>query len=499
MLFGRQRKINPKQEFGLSWRVCNSMMAATALLAFCSVGLMAQGPDPWGDQGNQDRGWGSHDRPTRTFPDTTNGIFAFTDQISMASLTPAQIQFAATHYVGGQKQTTAQAALLRAYNRNFLIMHYRLGEELGYGACDANDNPTATNPLTIVDNTWVVEWPGDSVVKPDWFYQYGGYPRIYDCGDQHFLMNLDDPGWRWFWSKQVIKQLKDNDDDAVFADSYSIPNYFGNVWDVSLPVVDASFEGDWAKSMFKFNDFIRDRFAGRWKWIPNAGAWVTSRDPNIEYSNVDGVMIEGFADYGNANFLAPSDWILQMDNALSITSRDKILIAQTYASAFGGYSYERQEVLASYLLIKGNHTYLNIAASGGSDPGGSTLQWWPDYMIDLGRPIEPLPRNNDITKLWNAKWNVFERRFEKGIVMVNSTANDTGVITLPHTYYQVIGDGNSGGAVVPADPSTTGWPTRNALAYQAVTTIDLAGCNADPNMTPCAAVLLDKLPATTPQ
>jgi hypothetical protein len=40
-------------------------------------------------------------------------------------------------------------------------------------------------------------------------------------------MELDDTGWRAWWSGQLIRQLQDNEDDGVFADSYSIPNYFG--------------------------------------------------------------------------------------------------------------------------------------------------------------------------------------------------------------------------------------------------------------------------------
>lgn len=39
----------------------------------------------------------------RSFPDTTNGIFVLNDQLTTWSMSEAQFQFAATHYVGTQK------------------------------------------------------------------------------------------------------------------------------------------------------------------------------------------------------------------------------------------------------------------------------------------------------------------------------------------------------------------------------------------------------------
>jgi len=38
----------------------------------------------------------------RAFPDTTDGIHVFNDQLATWSMTEAQFQFAATHYAGSQ-------------------------------------------------------------------------------------------------------------------------------------------------------------------------------------------------------------------------------------------------------------------------------------------------------------------------------------------------------------------------------------------------------------
>ena len=398
-------------------------------------------------------------------------------------MTEAQFRFAATHYVGTQKVTTVAARHLRRYNHNFLVMHYRLGEELGYGVCDANGNPTATNPLQIIDRVFVEEWPGDSVVKDKWFYPFAGSPRVYDCGEQHYLMNINDPSWRAWYSQQVIKELKDNEDDAVFADSLSVPNYLGATnWTPNLPVIDPTFESAWSKSIHQFTNYMRGQLDGRWLWIPNVGSWVTSRDAT-DYSNVDGAMIEDFADYGNENFLATSDWVLQMNRALSLINLNKILIAQAYPAPWTNNAdaiNERLFILGSYLLVKGRHTYVNLDAQGG-DLTGLLLQWWPEYQIDLGPPTDPLPSN--IATYWNASWGVYVRHYKNGMVLVNPTNASDGIsptpITLDKTYYQVVNDGNGG--LVPADGSSPG-----QLTYQAVKGLTVC--------SDCAAILLNREP-----
>ena len=52
----------------------------------------------------------------RSFPDTTDGIFVFNDQLATWSMSEAQFQFAATHYVGTQKVLRDEARHLRQYN-----------------------------------------------------------------------------------------------------------------------------------------------------------------------------------------------------------------------------------------------------------------------------------------------------------------------------------------------------------------------------------------------
>jgi hypothetical protein len=404
-------------------------------------------------------------RVPRQFPATANGIYVFSDQLDTSAMTEAQFRFAGRHYVGSQKLLPQAARHLRRYNPNYLVLHYRLGQGLGYRALDSSCRPTG-GYLQIIDGNWVNEWPGNAVVKPEWFFTWKGRPRVFNCNFGWYLMELNDPAWRQWWSTQIIAQLTTNEDDGIFADSYSIPNY-GFTWRPSLPVVDSGFELAWAKREHAFTDYMRGRFAGRWKWIPNIGSYVTTRDPS-DYSNVDGAMVEQFAEYGCANYLALGDWQLQMNRVLPLVAADKDIIGQTYPC--GSDVNERLFDLGSYLLIKGNHTYVNLLSYGLS------AQWLPEYGIDLGLATDPLPSN--ISSYFNPSWNVYVRHYAKGFVVVNPAPAASGNFNLGGTYYEVV---PSGGGIVPPNGVAPG-----SLSYQAVQSLDVCAH--------CGAVLLVKVP-----
>lgn len=515
-----RKEMNHTHERRLPFRGSILAFVAIALVAFCSLSLLAQGlpvppgpqSGPYGPQTTITIDGAADPVPSRPpvpqqlpviapgtgriFPDTTSRIIPFSDQVgdgALTTYTPAQIQFFATHFAGDQKMTTAAADTLRSYNPDFIILHYRLGEMMGYGTCDTNGNPTANNPVGIFDVTYIPEYTTVSPLKNNYFYPYQGAPKEYACGPQHYLMNIADPGWRAVYSKAVIKEIQDNKDDAVFADTFSVPDYLGETWtpinfsfSVWLtPQPPPNLETQWSGMIHSFTNYMEARFQRRWLWIPNVGSWVTSRDIT-DYTNVDGAMIEDFADYGNARFLATSDWMLQMDRALSLVNLNKVMIMQMYPAPYGNTTYGLPERLfdtGSYLLVKGSHTYLNL------DGLGETIQWWPEYDIDLGPPIDPLPTNNDITKFYNANWGVYVRHYAHGMVLVNpKNSNSSNPITLDKTYYEVIGDvGTSADALVPAN----GIPdSGNKLVYQAV-----AGLTLNPDT---AAILLDQPPPSPP-
>ncbi len=80
----------------------------------------------------------------RPWPDTRFQIVPFADQLP-GSLTETQRWFAATYFVGTQKMLRSQIRQLRAYNPNFLCLHYQLA--VGCGPAEF-----------ISGDAWVSDW-----------------------------------------------------------------------------------------------------------------------------------------------------------------------------------------------------------------------------------------------------------------------------------------------------------------------------------------------------
>jgi hypothetical protein len=400
----------------------------------------------------------------RPLPETTDGIHVFNDQLAGWSMTEAQFEFAATHYAGAQKMTRSDADHLRAYNPDFVILHYRLGLGLGYrgieGACD----PTGDWLQIIEGDNWVQEWPASP--QDSWFFRWTG-ERVLNCDWGWYLVDPGDSAWRSYWAGQVLRQLRANDDDGLFADSFSVPNYLGaDRYDPPLPALDAAFENAWAARIESLIAYLQQGELAAYHLIPNVGSWVTTRDPT-DYSAVDGVMIEGFGGWGYGYYFDLGDWQLQMNRILGLVGQDKAILAQQYIDAAD--VNDRTFLLACYLLVKGRYTYLNLDLD--LEP-----EWFPEYEIPIGQPTGDAPA--DVDALWNAAWSVYARTYSNGLALVNPTSVSR-TVSLGGNYYRAT---PSGGGFVPADGDTSAW----TVSYTPVTAVTLP-----PNR---AAVLLDAAP-----
>jgi Hypothetical glycosyl hydrolase family 15 len=361
----------------------------------------------------------------RAIPDTSTAVHVWDDQLP-DSMTDAQVRFVAKHVDGTQKVSLGTAERLRAVHPGFLVLHYRLG---------IGDGPV---PFRIGDR-WASDY-GSVTRHESWFWHQDGR-RVFQSQWGWYLMNPDS-GWRAYWAKRVLHEASLLGDDGVFADSLSVPQFLG-ASSFTPPLQYFVGEAAWTARIDRFMRYEERRLHGRLWFIPNAGSWITTRD-RTNYAIPDGVMIEGFAEGGPASFYALGDWRLQMDRALGLVRRGKVLIAQSYMSP--GDRRARGFVLGSYLLIKGSHTFVNMDI--GSEP-----QWFPEYGVDLGRALTPPPAS---MRSLRTATGVYVRRYARGLVAVNPDGRPRVlVLSAPARRVEPIGGGAVGAAA-----DTRGWRLR---------------------------------------
>ncbi|MBI3959746.1 MAG: hypothetical protein HY328_13130 [Chloroflexi bacterium] len=374
-------------------------------------------------------------------------------------MSEAQWQFATTRYAGTQKLLRSDANRLRTINPDFLILHYRLGHGLGYRGIQNGCQPTGDWLALIEGDNWVQEWPGDNDVLENWFYHWpeASAARVLNCDWGWYLAELDDAAWRTYWHGEVLRQVQANDNDGVFMDSLSVPNYLGfDRYVPTLPAVDNAFETAWATRIENWLTWLQGQSLGDYYLIPNVGSWITSRE-TTDYSAADGVMIEGFAIELDESPYSLEDWRMQMNRALGLISQGKAILSQSYVTG----AQERMFALGSYLLIKGNRTYINIDLD--IEP-----EWWSEYDIPIGTPIESA--GSDVGNLYDAENQVYRRDFDSGFVLVNPTSpwdgsGITSTVDLGGVFYLAQ---PSGGGAVPENGIPTG-----TVTYQAVTQVVL--------------------------
>lgn len=378
----------------------------------------------------------------RNLPLTTDRIHVFNDQLS-EGMTSRQVRFAATHYDGTQKMVRSETRRFRKYNPNFVVLHYRLGEGLGY--------QSNGEWIYIIDgDNWIREWP--DVTQPEWFYQYGG-SNVFNNTYGWYLMDLDNVAWRTYWSDQVISQMANNENDGLFADSFSVPNYFGgNSFTPNLPDLSQGFEDEWSDKIEKFSRYLKQRFGNDYYLIPNAGNWVNGRD-KTSYLGTNGVMIEGFGAWDATTPFDIEDWKLQMNRILNMQRYGKVIIAQSYLDS-ASQRKARMFFLSNYLLIKDKHTYINMDL-------GFELEWFPEYEINIGRPVSRAPSN---TKSLYTRQRVYRRVYTNGWALLNPT-NSSRTIRLGRYLFQVV---PSGGGFVDNEGRVSG-----KLSYRKVNKITL--------------------------
>jgi hypothetical protein len=413
-----------------------------------------------------------------SFPATTNGIHIFEDQLP-TGLSTALVQFLATHTDGTQKETLSTINQFRAVNANYTLLHYQLG--------------TGNSPYDYILNN---QWSSDfSYVnqQESWFAHqtYSGEPqaaadlasgRVGNSSgwDQADIAN---PAWQQYTLNQVFQNMASTGSNGWFADSFTygisgggysnpVPTRYqgtnaansaawpgGITWTTQL--------GNWAQTIENAFQQQNATAGTNYQFIPNLDAFTTSWEP-AWYDNangvpiMDGAFLEGFGEATDTY-----DWTLSMNRGLNFSGNGKTVIMQSYPSASPSTAAGQQQVdflLGTYLLLKGNETYLNIDY-------GSGAQYFPEYQLNLGTATTPLP-NSVSSYLWNG---VYRRNFQNGFVLVNP-GSTTYTLNLGGTYQQVIAGG--GGTLSDSQIDANGNYIGGSLTYQNESSVTLTGGSA---------------------
>ena len=385
----------------------------------------------------------SHVGAARPWPDTSRRIVPFADQLPN-DLNATQRWFAATHFAGTQKMLQSEIRALRAYNTNFLCLHYQLGVGAGPAAF-------------VVGDAWGSDWTYVNA-QTNWFLRTTNGQRVHqtqwnwDIMDVRYTNGSPVSGFPAYWISNCLARIRAAEDDGVFADSFTPDAYgFGqssppHPW---LEDVDLC-RANWIPNLEQFGRAARAGLASNdFVFLPNLGALVTSW-MNMDYGLGHGGMIEGFAFWGPDSYLDAADWALQMDRALALARSNKIVICQSYPGAASGQ--ERMFATASYLLVKGAKTYLNLLATD-----DVALEYYPEYDLDLGGATGVVPAS--AAALWHAPWGVYRRDYSNGIVLVNPSAAAVNIPNLGATRWRAV---PSGGGIVNSSGSHGG--TLSAVA-----------------------------------
>ena len=366
----------------------------------------------------------------RPWPDTSQRIVPFCDQLP-GNLNATQRWFAATHFAGTQKMRLSEIRAIREFNPDFLCLHYQLA--VGAGSHDF-----------IVGDSWTSDWSFVNA-QTNWFLQTTNGQRVHqtqwnwDVMDVRYSNGIALSGFPAYWISNALARTRAAEDDGVFADSFTPDSYgFGqssppHPW---LEDVDLC-RTNWIPHLERFGAEARTALSGTngFVFLPNLGALVTSW-MDMDYGIGHGGMIEGFAFWGPDSYLDPADWELQMDRALALSRGNKIVVCQSYPAP--GSARERMFATASYLLVKGPATYLNLLSSD-----DVALEYYPEYTLDPGGALGAFP--SGIESLRHVGWGVFRRDFSNAVAVVNPSDAAVNVPNLGATFWRAI---PAGGGVV---------------------------------------------------
>jgi hypothetical protein len=367
---------------------------------------------------------GADARFTRRLPDTTDRIHVFYDQLSNR-LSDAQYAFAATRAAGTQKVTRSVSARIRATNPDFVVLQYRLafGLSAEHNIVDENLWDRDTIEPTDAANA------GDPRQTRESFYLHvpeGSSDPAHRVrhDDNYWLADVRSREWQRAHIDELMRRMPTNDFDGVFLDTAHVrwDGLAPSTWWQSFcgPEYHA-LPGCWhAPALTYYTDLVAALHGGdRWFYaIGNFGPLVTEADENAYLAPLDGGMIEHFMylfDFPNER-----DWHIVAERITRLIGHDRVLIAEPVGYD-GSNARLRRWLIGNFLMFKGRQSFAAFYPRG-TDHVEAPV-WLPEYDVDLGAPVDPVPPDVGVQCTGEAARftcsGVYVRDFARGFVVVN--------------------------------------------------------------------------------
>lgn len=350
-----------------------------------------------------------------------DGIAAFGDRF--IDLTPAEIVFASSRFAGARGVTASQSARLHAAQPRFLVLDERLIAGLG------------DNTLVIEGDTRVPDSLGPDFVGASWAYALPGNPAPvrYIPGDWT-LMDLDDAGWRTFFTDRVQSMRSANGSDGLLLMQADLPALFAEPgWQPALPTADPDFAEAWNERVRRFIAFLQERGTSDGPIVAEVGSWISPATEADPFDWADGLWVDAFAADRSGRPLNEDAWRRQLGRVLRATGRGQAVVLATPATDADTLMF----VAGSYLLVRGPASYLSARGADGA-------LWPPVYAIPVPPQAEPLA--DGIAGYDPDGDGVYARRFGNATVYVHprSTNGLRGPVTvsLGGTRYLAVPEGS---------------------------------------------------------
>jgi Hypothetical glycosyl hydrolase family 15 len=172
-----------------------------------------------------------------------------------------------------------------------------------------------------------------------------------------------------------------------------------------------------------------------------------SRAENLQLMTTTDMVFDerGFTNWGaKRNVTRPGEWRTIVDGIAYVESKGGCYMTNAEEPGQNGAitPQERQWVIANYLLVKNDCTYMYMTGYNGKAQGYGVLLTFPEYKIAIG----------SATGAMKASQGAYSRSFTNGIAIVNPSGS-TVTFNLPAGTYKTV-DGIVEGPSVTLGPST---------------------------------------------